>query len=351
MQTFIIFLLFFLQSDTTDLNVPIQVFSDTVNVEVVAPESWWAKNEGAFISTLGGVFIAVLAAFLTYLLSKRQTQEREEKIYQGILYSVHIELDWQQNHNNLLRRELSNLHRLSHEEGRFIVERAPDEFHTNYIESSRERILNYNSFNHKILAFLSTYINLLIDANRHIDFSIARSLDLGDDLNHRRELISQYFQKIEENCLSKIDRIIPNIRALIEEELIDYPTGLINTETDKIKKEINNLLSNWEEGELDEYGLLDESEKLFKRTFKGIEFSKSDYRSIVTEVLSHLEILNHQLIIKEDIPTIRKFLNTNKGNEIEAWKVWEKYWNEIDFDNRKEQLLENEFYSTTQENT
>src|SRR5699024_979367 len=133
----------------------------SVYVQNISSENWWARNEGAIISTLGGVFIALLASFLTYALSKRRTRIKEERIYQGILYSVHLELDWQLNHNRMLRGELSNIRRLSLKEGRFIVEKAPDEFHIDYIENCRERILDYDLFDPKILAFLSTYINLL----------------------------------------------------------------------------------------------------------------------------------------------------------------------------------------------
>jgi len=114
---------------------------------------------------------------------------------------------------------------------------------------------------------------------------------------------------------------------------------------ENISETILNLLDQWEAGTINELEVLNESEKLYLQHYQGNEIPKSDYKSIPIEVLSHLEILHHQWIIKDDIPIIRTFLNTSDGNELEAWKNWEKYWNAIDLDNRKEQIKNIELYT------
>ena len=68
------------------------------------------------------------------------------------------------------------------------------------------------------------------------------------------------------------------------------------------------------------------------------------FGSIAVEVLVHLDALNQQLIIKEDIPAILRFLSTPKGMEKEAWIEWRNYWNGFDFETRKAVLKGNDFY-------
>lgn len=74
--------------------------------------------------------------------------------------------------------------------------------------------------------------------------------------------------------------------------------------------------------------------KLYKELEAIPQLPRDDSRSIPIEVRSHLEILNHQLIVPEDIPAILAFLDTPPGEELAAWHVWESYWNNMDYDRR-----------------
>ena len=72
---------------------------------------------------------------------------------------------------------------------------------------------------------------------------------------------------------------------------------------------------------------------------------ETDPRSIPFEVVSHLDILNHQLIVPSDIPAIVEFLDAPEGREIDAWARWREYWDSIDFEARKLELVADPYYS------
>ena len=103
------------------------------------------------------------------------------------------------------------------------------------------------------------------------------------------------------------------------------------------KKILLNLLDKWAKNEITEIDILEETEVLLEQT-TWIEFKENNPQSIIFDVLSNLEALCTQLIIKEDIPAIIAFLNTPKGKEKKGWKDWKEYWDKIDFKNRQEFL-------------
>ncbi len=111
------------------------------------------------------------------------------------------------------------------------------------------------------------------------------------------------------------------------------------------RETIKDLLEQWELGKIDEKHVHSQAETLWGQE-DWPNYSKEDPKSIAIEVLSQLDILNVQLIMKEDIPILIEFLNTEPGKELEAWKKWEKYWNNIDFEKRKMLVKDNPYYIT-----
>lgn len=109
---------------------------------------------------------------------------------------------------------------------------------------------------------------------------------------------------------------------------------------------IRDLLQRWARGDLDERLVHEEAEAHFEELEPLPAFPRDDSRSIPIEILSHLEVLNHQLIIPEDIPAILAFLDTHPGEELEAWQRWESYWNSVDYNERIERLRDNPYYSS-----
>jgi len=44
-------------------------------------------------------------------------------------------------------------------------------------------------------------------------------------------------------------------------------------------------------------------------------------------------------IFAEDVPFIKEFLNTPRGQEKEAWARWRAYWDKSDFEKRFDELF------------
>ncbi len=114
---------------------------------------------------------------------------------------------------------------------------------------------------------------------------------------------------------------------------------------DEINREpLRELLKRWASGELDARQIHEHAEQLWD-SLEQHQFPREDRRSIAAEVLSQLDILNHQLITPEDIPAMMQFLDTPRGSELDGWKRWQRHWAELDMDERIESLKDNHYYS------
>ena len=109
--------------------------------------------------------------------------------------------------------------------------------------------------------------------------------------------------------------------------------------------EVIDVLQKWLKGEVDE-------EELYR--WAGSRYSVSDYDvedreeddSITNEVLGHLDMMDMNLVVKEDIPAMIEFLNTPKGKFNEGYSQWARYTKSINYKQRKEKLRHNPFYKT-----
>ena len=110
---------------------------------------------------------------------------------------------------------------------------------------------------------------------------------------------------------------------------------------------IQTLLEKWGSGAIDERAVHEAAERLWDQFEEWPSFPEHLPESIAIEVLSHLEILNHQLMTREDIPAMLGFLDTPPGKELQGWEAWRRYWDELDFKSRQEALKRNPYYSTS----
>jgi hypothetical protein len=72
-------------------------------------------------------------------------------------------------------------------------------------------------------------------------------------------------------------------------------------------------------------------------------YPKSDVRSIGLEVLNFLNGVCAgpiEILTTDDIPVILEFLDTPPDKSVEAWDKWEKYWDSLDYQERRRQLFE-----------
>ena len=45
---------------------------------MISNMTFWGENEGTILATLGGIFIAIIAAFLTFMFSQYQISKKEK---------------------------------------------------------------------------------------------------------------------------------------------------------------------------------------------------------------------------------------------------------------------------------
>lgn len=111
------------------------------------------------------------------------------------------------------------------------------------------------------------------------------------------------------------------------------------------RKALRELLRRWQTGDLTPEEVHREAEAMYEAE-EWPELPDEDPRSIGLEVLTQLDILNHQLITEADIPAMLEFLSTAVGDEADGWAKWRAYWEHVNLDERREELRHNSFYST-----
>lgn len=112
------------------------------------------------------------------------------------------------------------------------------------------------------------------------------------------------------------------------------------------REELRALLESWQVGTLDEREVHEHAEAVLEAVREIPHYPESDPRSIASEVLLQLDVLNHQLITTEDIPAIEAFLKTPPGQELRAWAEWRDYWKHLDLQGRRQKLENNPYYCT-----
>ncbi len=61
-------------------------------------------------------------------------------------------------------------------------------------------------------------------------------------------------------------------------------------------------------------------------------------------MLAQLDILNHQLITAEDVPSLVTFLSTASDKAADGWMQWRQYWASIDWNQRRRALASHPYY-------
>lgn len=108
---------------------------------------------------------------------------------------------------------------------------------------------------------------------------------------------------------------------------------------------LHQLLVDWQKGKLSarEVHKIAEQEWDSENEWPSLPDSHPD--SIPIEVLSQLELMFQQQIIANDIDAILAFLATKRGEELDGWRSWTEYWNNVDWSARSEYLKSHPLYS------
>ncbi len=210
-------------SDTIDV-----LYSTTAS-DTILTESQSAniKNDTAFWTIIGGSISAILAAYFTNFFAKLNQNKKDRRIYEGFLYSIHTELHWHLSQTSAFKNQLGELKRVSIDLNKFAVSKAPNSYDVRYLEYCRQRILEYEQFDHEIVALLSTFINLLNEINVNVDFTSASMILSSNQDDNYSNHIRKYFEHIEKDNLDKISFTIPLLRSMIEEKLKSTPINLL----------------------------------------------------------------------------------------------------------------------------
>ncbi|MEM6455756.1 MAG: hypothetical protein AAF772_11725 [Acidobacteriota bacterium] len=108
---------------------------------------------------------------------------------------------------------------------------------------------------------------------------------------------------------------------------------------------IDELLNRWEQGEIDAEAVWYAAEDLWDTVdLLYIDFPDDHPDSPILEVLHDLSILNHQLIVREDIPALKKFLHAKPGSTVAAWQAYRAYLDSIDYQKRRDDLCDDDVY-------
>lgn len=110
------------------------------------------------------------------------------------------------------------------------------------------------------------------------------------------------------------------------------------------KSAVKNILIRWATGRYDEEQVRSEIEMIEINNRTQEEYSRTEYISILEEIVAQLGVLHHQYMMRSDVPVFLKFLNATPGTYERAWQEWEDYWENIDEETRRKELAKNPFY-------
>ncbi|MEI6062380.1 MAG: hypothetical protein WCR72_16895, partial [Bacteroidota bacterium] len=186
--------------------------------------SFLQRNEGQLVGTSGGILIALLATYLSYRYSRYQASKKEKTRYQGMLYTLHVELYWQNLHFDLLIKTLESLKIVSIQNKSFVLEDAPMQFDLFIIEKGLANIIEYKNYKHELVALLVSHLNQIRSINQFLDFKNVSALNNNLQVKKCVEKsIESYFDTLSNEYINKTQPGISVIRKMIEDELKDYP--------------------------------------------------------------------------------------------------------------------------------
>jgi hypothetical protein len=114
------------------------------------------------------------------------------------------------------------------------------------------------------------------------------------------------------------------------------------------------ILKAWEQGNMDEESVLDNSEVLASRwiVWSGAPFvdqvavdgDRTDARSALSHLISLLSNLHVEGVTRLDIPAMMQFLLQSATDPASAWEQWEKHLAGVDWERRRVDLAGHPLY-------
>jgi hypothetical protein len=114
------------------------------------------------------------------------------------------------------------------------------------------------------------------------------------------------------------------------------PCPLVNTMPDVTRKELKNILLDWQAGALGPLEVLEWAEE------HSCPESLGD--KVVAEILNNLDVLHLNLITVEDIPAFLRALGTSPEKAHEGLDILKKHDDSVDWEARKEKYKGHPIY-------
>src|SRR4051812_21180444 len=111
------------------------------------------------------------------------------------------------------------------------------------------------------------------------------------------------------------------------------------------KQELIGLLQQWQAGDIDVQAVHEAAEQLYERYGEEDEESLTGPGLLGYQVVCILEVLPVYLVIPDDVPYMLDFLNAASADMDVALEHWDDYWNELDYNARREILKAHPYYS------
>lgn len=110
------------------------------------------------------------------------------------------------------------------------------------------------------------------------------------------------------------------------------------TDLSEIRVKLLKLLQQWQDRAITSQRLHREVENIWESRSEWPDLPTQHHDSPIIEVLSHLDMMNHQLVLRNDASAIIDFLEATTDVLPDAWSRWKKYWEAIDYPSREGQF-------------
>lgn len=112
------------------------------------------------------------------------------------------------------------------------------------------------------------------------------------------------------------------------------------------RKELIEILNKWENGDLTEKEIFEWASNI--RSADGYDvddWEGDEENSVANEIIAYLDMMDLNLVTKDDVGAMKEFLSTPIGSFINGYNKWESYNKNININQRKNQLIDNELYN------
>ena len=168
------------------------------------------------ILTASGILVAIIAAFLTYFLTRFQENKKSEKLYFKTFEIIDATFDWHLSQLNRLDKSLGYLEEASVKSRNIIIDKFPARFNSSIIQKSVENLISFKGCDEKLVKLLVFYSNHIEELNEQLDFSEIHNTMDKIELFEKEESIRSFFSEIRTEYVEKLKTEIELSRKMMK---------------------------------------------------------------------------------------------------------------------------------------